>query len=171
LVRNTHPTTSDTPPQPTAKGSLGYKLGIISAALVAISILVGMFFYWRRRRMTRSIDLLTGETNVAPYLGEPATATHQPSKRRVPEDSEPVAQQPNVVLTPSDQFDAKPSTLRRRVEAVHASNEPSSSDDNLETRVDNTQEENLRRQVEQLRIELDEALTVQGNGVPPPYTR
>ena len=111
------------------------------------------------------INSPTGETHMTPYLGEPATTARQPSKHHV---SETIAQQSNTRLTTNN---AKPSTLRRRAEEVHASNEPSAgSDGNPETRLDDIREEDLRRQVEQLRIELDEALRAQEDGIPPPYT-
>ncbi len=101
--------------------------------------------------------------NVTPYLGEPPTATHQPSKRHV---FEFFAQQSNVFRATNDQLDnhAKPSSLRRRTEVVHASNEPSGSNGNSETRVS---DENLRRQVEELMVE-NEAL--REDAIPPPYT-
>jgi len=64
----------------------------------------------------------------------------------------------------------KPLTLRRRAEVVHAPNEPGgSSNDNPETRVSDTREENLRRQVEQLMVE-NKALRAREDAIPPPYT-
>jgi len=76
-----------------------------------------------------------------------------------------------VILTTNDQIDshAKPSTLRRRAEVVHASNEPSSGNGNPETRVNDTGEGDLRRQVEQLMVE-NEALRAREDEIPPPYT-
>jgi len=154
-----------TPPRPLSQGrQSSYKLGIILAAIAAI-IIVGIFVYWRRLDRPRRVD--QGSNSPIPYLGEPTTADPH-SKRGL---SEPVAQQPDVFLNIRFESYAKPSTLRRRAEpeVVHASNEPSSSNGNPETRVNDTQEEDLRREVEQLRTELNEALRIQDGG-PPPYT-
>ena len=109
------------------------------------------------------VDSSAGETHTAPYRGEQATTTLQPSKHRV---SEHIAQQPI-----NDQLDlhAKPSALRRRAEVVHAPNEH--DDNNQETEVNDTREEELVRQVEQLMAEIQVQNVVLRNVVPPPpYT-
>jgi len=109
-----------------------------------------------------SINLPAGETQITPYSGERATATHQPSERHA---------QSNMFLATPDQSDnhVKPSTLRRRAdsEVGHANNKPSGINGNPETRINDTREENLRRQVERLMVE-NEAL--REHAIPPPYT-
>jgi hypothetical protein len=109
----------------------------------------------------------TGETHTAAaYLGEPATATPLPSKHRA---SVQVTQQSNTFLATDDQLGhhPKPSSLRGRVEVVHASNEPNSGDGNHERRVNDTREEDLVRQVERLMAENGALRDVMA---PPPYT-
>jgi len=120
-----------------------------------IFILFGtrIFFHWRR--LSRQQQASTRETHMTPYLCEPATSTHQPSKHHA---SETITRHSNTLLATNDQSNGH---------VVHAPNEPGRSNGNPETRVDDTQEENLRRQVELLMAE-NEAL--RKHAIPPPYT-
>jgi flagellar biosynthesis/type III secretory pathway M-ring protein FliF/YscJ len=147
---------------------LGFKLAIILPPVVAVLILIGAFFYWyrfrRQRRMQRSEEIYK-----SPDPGDLATAAPpRPSKHRALLSETTTAQQHSDEFHATDDGNlldshAKPSILRRRAEmADTASTEPSGTSGTS----DSTQEENLRRQLEQLRIELDRA---REDAIPPPY--
>jgi len=105
-----------------------------------------------------NVNSPAGETHIAPYLGELATAAVLPSKLRTSAHVQlEVVQQPSntFLATTSGQLGhhLKPSSLRRRAEEIHAPDEPD-SDGNHETSVHgDTREEDLVRQVEQLTAE------------------